>query len=160
MVFKWASVDWLCLGKFLGWFSFLFPSGRCYHYTGWHSHGHGLDWSLGFAIYTRFTLGLWPSDDQNRVTPPFCVLVLMPVQSMNKTLWFVQDDVYTSLQLLEWVVGVEDCFWWFWFACPSPPCKLVNLGLVQWWSWTGWTALAVLPVLGVLTLWRCCRWNG
>jgi hypothetical protein len=35
------------------------------------------------------------------------VLEIMPVQFMNKTIWFVHDDVYTSLQLLEFGVGVE-----------------------------------------------------
>jgi hypothetical protein len=42
-----------------------------------------------------------PDDDTNRVSYPFGVLEIMHVQFMNKTLWFVHDDMYTSLQLLD-----------------------------------------------------------
>jgi hypothetical protein len=38
---------------------------------------------------------------QTGLPTPFGVLEIMPVQFMNKTIWFVHDDVYTSLQLLE-----------------------------------------------------------
>ena len=52
-----------------------------------------------------------PDDDTNRVSYPFGVLEIMHVQFMNKTLWFVHDDMYTSLQLLDYGVVVEDFFW-------------------------------------------------
>jgi hypothetical protein len=48
----------------------------------------------------------------------------MPVQFMNKTIWFVHDDVYTSLQLLEFGVGVEVLLLVVCLACPAPPCEL------------------------------------
>jgi hypothetical protein len=67
---------------------------------------------------------------------------------------------YTSLQLLELSVVVEDCFCDAWFACPSPPYKLVVLYSI-WYLLTadsflvklsldGFWWLVVFPVLSVL----------
>jgi hypothetical protein len=41
---------------------------------------------------------------------PLCACVIMTVQFMNKTIRFVHDDVYTSLQLLGFA-DVEDFFY-------------------------------------------------
>jgi hypothetical protein len=78
---------------------------------------------------------------------------------MNKTIWFVHDAWYTSLQLLEIVCWCRGFASGGLLDLPCSSLWLVILGLVQWWVWTGWTALAVLlvlAVLGVLGDLPCC----
>jgi hypothetical protein len=79
----------------------------------------------------------------------------MPVQFMNKTIWFVHHDVYTSLQLLDFF-DVEDFFYVVGLCLPcssslavqdtSPSaCSFVLvlcggstgtlLFLCSWWLW-------------------------
>jgi hypothetical protein len=52
---------------------------------------------------------------------------------MNKTIWFLHDAWYTSLQLLEFDVGVEVLLLVVCLACPAPPCGLMLLGYLLWW---------------------------
>jgi hypothetical protein len=69
---------------------------------------------------------------------------------MNKTIWFVHDAWYTSLQLLEFGVGVEGlllCWSYGWFACPAPPGELDASWLFAVVVKMCWTAVAVQAVL-------------
>jgi hypothetical protein len=87
----------------------------------------------------------------------------MPVQFMNKTIWFVHVDVYTSLQLLEIVCWCRGFASGGWFDLPCSSLWLVLdllhgllLNRKQFFAWAvpGWGFwLCVLPVLSVLALW-------
>ena len=70
----------------------------------------GFDSSLVFAISTRLHLVYDQMMIKTGLLHPLCACVYMTVQIMNKTIWFVHDDVYTSLQLLGFA-DVEDFFY-------------------------------------------------
>jgi hypothetical protein len=91
----------------------------------------------------------------------------MPVQFMNKTIWFVHVDVNTSLQLLEIVCWCRGFASGGWFDLPCSSLWLVLdllhgllLNREQFFAraapgWGFW--LCVLPVLSVLAIWWLTR---